>query len=176
MILNCTEINIQRPSNPTTQSVTWSEYNSHNTGKVLIGLSPVGFPRFVSNVYSGSISDDDITSVSGILKLARKNMKWLADKGCQCDGDEFGLIIETPDRPEGKSQFSEAEDMKNRQIPRLRIHVERVISRMKVFAILKIAIPIRYAKVVSKIVNVCARLTAFLAPLIKDTDVSFCEE
>ena len=176
MILDCTEINIQRPSNPTTQSATWSEYKSHNTGKVLIGLSPVGFPKFVSDVYPGSISDDDITAVSGILKLARRNKRWLADKGWQCDGDKFGLIIETPDRLEGKTQFSEAEDMKNRQIPRLRIHVERVIRRMKVFAILKIAIPIRYANVVSKIVNVCARITAFLPPLIKDTDVSFCEE
>ncbi len=84
----------------------------------------------MSDVYPGSISDDDITAVSGILKLARKNKRWLADNGWQCDGDKFGLIIETPDRLEGKAQFSEAVDMKNRQISRLRIHVERVIRRM----------------------------------------------
>ena len=50
-------------------------------GKVLIGLSPVEFPRFVSDVYPGSISDDDITAVSGILKLARRSKGWLGDKG-----------------------------------------------------------------------------------------------
>ena len=136
-------------------------------------MSPVGFPRFVSDALPGSISDDDITAQSGILSLARRNRRWLADKGFQCDGDTFGLIIETPDRLEGKSQFSEAEDITNTKISRVRIHVERLIRRIKVYRILKTTIPLRYANIASNIFKVCARLTAFLRPLINDVDVSY---
>ena len=70
-------------------------------------------------------------------------------------------MIETPDRLQGKAQFSEAEDMSNRRISRLRIHVERLIRRIKVHEILN-SIPIRYINISSKIVKVCARLTAIL--------------
>ena len=86
------------------------EYKSHNTGKVLIALSPVGYPRFASDVSPGSISDGEITAERGILSLARRNRRWLADKGWQTDGDKFGLIIQTPDLLEGKSKFSESDD------------------------------------------------------------------
>ena len=169
LIIDCTEIFTERPSDPVAQSALWSEYKSHNTGKVLIALSPIGYPRFISDVFPGSISDDEITLQSGILSLARRNKRWLADKGWQIDGDKYGLIIETPDRLQGKAQFSEAEDMSNRRISRLRIHVERLIRRIKVNQILD-SIPIRYINISSKIVKVCARLTAFLPPLIKDLD------
>ena len=176
LIIDCTEVWIQKPSDPIAQSATWSEYKGHNTGKILVGVTPVGFPRFVSDVYPGSISDDDITGASGILSLARRNKRWLADKGWQCNGDKFGLIIETPDRLEGKMQFSEAEDVANRKISRLRIHVERLIRRIKVYKMCSTTIPIRYVNVSSKIFKVCARLTAFLPPLIKDTDISILNE
>ena len=70
LVIGCTEVFIERPSDPIAQSATWSEYKEHITGKVLVGLSPVGFPRFVSDAFPGSISDDDITAQSGILSLA----------------------------------------------------------------------------------------------------------
>ena len=143
---------------------------------MLIALSPVGYPRFVSDVFPGSISDDEITAESGILSLARRNRRWLADKGWQTDGDKFGLIIQTPDRLEGKSQFSETEDMLNRKISRVRIHVERLIRRIKVFRMFKSVVPISYVNSVSKIFKVCAKLTAFLPPIIEDTDISHVTE
>ena len=98
--------------------------------------------------------------------MARRNKRWVADKGWQCDGDKFGRIIETPDRLEGKSQFSKAEDITNRKTYRVRIHVERLIRRIKVYRILKSTIPLRYANIASKIFKVCALLTAFL-PLLR---------
>ena len=177
LVIDCTEVFIEKPSDPIAQSATWSEYKENNTGKVLVGLSPFGFPRFVSDAFPGSISDNNITAQSEVLPLVRRNKRWLADKGWQCDGDKFGLIVETPDRLEGKQQFSEAEDITNRKISHVRIHVERLIRRIEVYRILKSTIPLRYANIASKIFKVCALLTAFLPPLIKDVDVSYtCNE
>ena len=106
LIIDCTEVWIQKPSDPIAQSATWSEYKEHNTGKILVGVTPVGFPRFVTDVQPGSISDDDITSTSGIVSLARRNKRLLADKGWLCNGDKLGLIIEMQDRLKSKMQFS----------------------------------------------------------------------
>ena len=50
-------------------------HESAYTGKVLVGLPPVGFPRFVSDAFPCSISDDDISAQSGILSLARENKR-----------------------------------------------------------------------------------------------------
>ena len=55
LIIDCTEVFMEKPSDPIAQSATWSEYKEHNTGKILVGLSPVGFPKFVSDAFLGSI-------------------------------------------------------------------------------------------------------------------------
>ena len=36
LVIDCTEVFIEKPSDPIAQSATWSEYKEHNTGKVLL--------------------------------------------------------------------------------------------------------------------------------------------
>ena len=50
-----TEIEIDRSSNPDTQSLTWSEYKSRNTAKFLLTVTPNGVPCFVSQCFGGRI-------------------------------------------------------------------------------------------------------------------------
>ena len=80
LIIDCTELFIEKSSQIIQQSATWSEYKGHNTGKALIALSPIMLPAFVSEVYPGSISDEEILSESGILALAQRGDRWLATK------------------------------------------------------------------------------------------------
>ena len=56
LIIDCTELFIEKSSQIIQQSATWSEYKGHNTGKALIALSPIMLPVFqvfVSEVYPG---------------------------------------------------------------------------------------------------------------------------
>ncbi len=48
---------IEMPSSCRSQSITFSSYKNHNTAKGLIGISPNGYPRFVSSLYAGRTSD-----------------------------------------------------------------------------------------------------------------------
>ena len=57
VVIDCTEIFIQKPTSPTAQRATWSEYKSHNTKKTLVGITPSGFFSFVSKLWSGSTKD-----------------------------------------------------------------------------------------------------------------------
>lgn len=54
-IIDCFEIQIQKPTNSVNQALTWSEYKKCNTLKYLISLTPDGFINFVSNGYGGRI-------------------------------------------------------------------------------------------------------------------------
>ncbi len=117
LIIDCTELFIEKPSQVIQQSATWSEYKSHNTGKGLIALSPLMLPVFASDVYPGSKSDEEILSHSGILSFAHQGDRWLADKGfiVQHILDNWGVRVETPAKLEGKKQFSVEEDIHNRK-------------------------------------------------------------
>ena len=50
IILDCTEIFIERPSAMLAQSETWSEYKHHNTRKVLVGVTPNGQVSYLSDL------------------------------------------------------------------------------------------------------------------------------
>ena len=72
IIIDATEVFIQRPSNPNAQQLTFSSYKNHNTAKALAGITPSGAFSFISSLYGGSISDRELLVSSGLLdKLNR---------------------------------------------------------------------------------------------------------
>lgn len=79
---------------------------------------------------------------------------------------EKNVKLNVPAFSRGKPQFSEAEATLSRGIPRLRIHVERAINRIKLYRILKHSLPIHHKKLMNSIVLVCAGLCNLKGPLI----------
>ena len=73
MIKGETEIFVEKPSVPELQQVTFLSYKNHNMYKALIGIFPGGgVVMFVSKLYSGSISDRELTKKSGLLLSIRE--------------------------------------------------------------------------------------------------------
>ena len=83
VILDCSEIFIERSKSLSSQAATWSDYKHHNTIKFLIGISPSGFITFLSDCYGGRASDKFITSDSGFYDLIERDDEVMADKGFQ---------------------------------------------------------------------------------------------
>lgn len=81
VIIDCTEIFIEKPTLPSAQKTTWSEYKGHNTMKTLVGITPTGTFSYISNFWSGSTSDRKITQGSGFLDMLHKGDEVMADKG-----------------------------------------------------------------------------------------------
>ena len=67
IILDCTEFFIEIPSSLVNQTLTYSSYKSHNTFKLLVGISPTGVVTFLSKLWGVNASDMQIVKESGLL-------------------------------------------------------------------------------------------------------------
>lgn len=81
-IIDALETQIEKPSDPVNQSLTWSDYKKCNTMKHFLSITPDGLINFVSKGYGGRISDEMLTSVCGFVPtVPRMNVHILADRG-----------------------------------------------------------------------------------------------
>ena len=67
-IIDCFQLVIDRPTNLTVRSLIWSNYESRNTGKYLIGITPQETICFISKGWGGRASDQHITENSKFVK------------------------------------------------------------------------------------------------------------
>ncbi|KAJ8306775.1 hypothetical protein KUTeg_015671, partial [Tegillarca granosa] len=102
-ILDCTEIKTEKPSSLKQQSQLYSDYKSTNTLKALVVCDPRGSVIFVSDLFSGSISDNEIVRQCGFLDHLRNlkangfihaNDSLMADKGFLIENDLKEINIE----------------------------------------------------------------------------------
>ena len=176
-IINGSEVFVETPSDLHMQSSTWSQYKHHNTVKFLVACTPNGAICFLSPVYVGSISDVELTRVSGFLEALKEKpgISIMADRGFTIKDmlEKLKIELNIPPFLEGKQQLPPEDIQSGRKIASLRIHVERAIGRMKVYSILKQTLPIKMARLINQIIFVCAFLTNFqpaILPLSTDTD------
>ena len=121
--------------------------------KGLIGISPGGGITFISQLYTGSISDREIVVRSGLLDLPfQEKDSIMADKGFTIqDLLPLGVSLNIPPLP--------ANDVvRTQEIASLRIHVERAINKIKNFHIWDGVVPLHQFGVVNQRWAVCAIL------------------
>ena len=98
-IIDAFEMQIQRPASLLLQSQSYSNYKSRNTVKGLVACTPSGQVGFVSQLYTGNISDRELTVRSGFLNMPHnKGAMWLVDKGFQIAdlAEPLGVSVNKP--------------------------------------------------------------------------------
>ena len=106
--------------------------------------------------------------MSGLLNELEHEDEIMADKGFNIENElgSVGVSLLIPAFLKGKTQFSIQETNKNKAIASVRIHIERMMERLKNWHILDRKIPISMAPFASDIIVVLSPLSNFLPPLI----------
>ncbi|XP_031570399.1 uncharacterized protein LOC116304760 [Actinia tenebrosa] len=133
VIIDCFEVFIMRPSNLMVRAQTYSNYKSHNTVKILIGITPQGSISFVLHVWGGRTSDKFITDHCGILKNLLPGDLVMADRDftIQESLTVHRAELAIPAFTKGKDQLDPIDVERTRGIANVRIHVERVIGLLR---------------------------------------------
>jgi hypothetical protein len=119
-IIDCTEIRTEKPKFLKSQSQCYSDYKSTTTLKSLVVTDPRGSVMFVSDLYSGSISDNEICKESvfyALLKDLRENGfinendSIMADKGLRIEKElaELDIKLNIPPFASSASQMSQGD-------------------------------------------------------------------
>lgn len=169
IVLDCTEVFIQRSKKLCCQIATYSRYKSTYTIKFMTGVTPGGLISFVSSMYGGRVSDDAIFEQSEILNRLEKGESIMVDKGFRvdelCKNEDIKLV--SPPFLEEKRQFSRGEALLNAEIAKARVHVERANQRLKVFKVLGTRTPAGLVKEGEEILTIIAAVN-MSPPILKN--------
>ena len=168
IIIDATELVIERPSSLLHQSATFSNYKNRNTVKVLIGITPSGVISYVSQTYEGSISDRKLVELSGLLQMLEPGDAVMADKGFLIQDllAPIGVRLNVPPLLHSNSQMQPKDVAVTKKIAQLRVHVERAIGRVKEFHILQKVLPSSIWDSINEVIFVCCMLCNFSPPLV----------
>lgn len=167
-IIDCTEVPIQRPSLAKANSQIYSSYKGRPTVKVLVACTPAGTVSFLSKSSGGSMSDKELVKRSGIIDKFDPGDTLLADRGFNIQELLLmtGVKLAIPPFLRGKKQFSLQDDQKTKTVANARIHIERVIGRMKDFHIMKSELPLDMFDLFDHMVTVVAALINLQPPIV----------
>ena len=142
--------------------------------KVKVTISPSGAVTFISRLYGGATSDNEITYASGLFHLLEVGDHVMADKGFDIVYDlmSIGVKLNVPPKlKQANTQMPKSHVITTRKIASLRIHVERAIQRIQISRILSSEVPLSLSHSVEHIWGICCALSLFNPPLVVDSPV-----
>lgn len=171
-IIDCFEIQIEKPSNALHQALTWSDYKKCNTLKYLIGISPDGLIVFISTGYGGRVSDVELFEKCLIMDVLPEKCELMADRGfkqIQTILQKKQIVLVRPPSVLTQQKPSKEEVLLTKQIASLRIHVERVIRRIREYSLLEphSTLDHNIMPYIDSVVKIVASLINLQNPVIK---------
>ncbi|XP_059195123.1 uncharacterized protein LOC131976217 [Centropristis striata] len=171
-IIDCSETPLQKAHNLDSRGESYSHYYGQNTIKFLIAIAPCGLIMFISPAYGGRCSDKFITANSGFLEYLRPGDEVMADRGFVIQDLLFERKVKLvlPAFTRRGLPLSEEDTTNTRRIANVRVHVERVIRRLKNYRIVSQTVPINLAPKFDKILRVCAGLCNLRGDIIQEDE------
>ena len=140
-----------------------------------MSCTPAGIVSFISPAQGGLATDRKIVEDCGILDKFEHNDICMADRGFNIQdlllSREVKLVI--PPFTKGRTQFLKGKVEQTSSVARARIHIERVIGRIKDFRILNFRVPLTMVDLLDEIflkASALVSLTPPLVPLVKKSN------
>ena len=151
----------------------YSDYKSHTTLKLLVGIVPGGEFSFVSSAFPSSFSDKGITVESGLFNpnLWEPGNELMEDHGFTVEEylTPLGVKLIIPLVFKERSQFNEQEIVKSQQIANERIHFQKMIQQLKCYHTFDRVIPLNMTSSLNQIISVCGILSNFKEPILNNS-------
>lgn len=171
VVLDCTEVALERPKDLTSRLLTYSHYKKTYTVKVLIGCAPSGMITLVGTGYGGRASDAQLTARSDVLNKCMPHVDHvMVDKGFLIENlcEDARISMDRPPFLKKRRQMEKHEALRNQAIARARVHVERAIQRLKVYKILQQKFPLQLLPVFDKVVLLLAGVVNLSRPILAE--------
>jgi len=156
VILDCTEVSLQRPTCLTCRIKCYSNYKSTYTLKFLIGIAPAGIITYISKPYGGRCSDKAMFEQSNLVECMQKHDAVMVDKGFLIDDlcSKKEIMVIRPPFLKNQKQFSKEDAILSKDIAKARVHIERINQRLKTFNILRHTFPWPHIHLASDIMTI----------------------
>lgn len=171
IVLDCTEMVIQKPKCLCCRIRFYSQYKSNTTVKIMTGVSPGGIITFVSEPFGGRASDKVIFQKSNLIsKLEYAKDAIMVDKGflVQDICDQYKIQVIQPPFLKKQKQLSMNDALLNSKIAAARVHIERVYQRIKIFKILSGKMQWSLVPYVKDIFIIACGITNLSSPILAD--------
>ena len=171
VIIDCTEFQVQQPPKLDQRVQFYSHYKKGYRIKVLIGCLPCGLISLVSKYHGGRATDAQVTVSSKLLDLLEPGDQILADKGflqIKTLLDEKGqniLLVMPPFMLNG--EFTEQQIDETYKIAKVRIHIERIMQRIRSFEIVN-KFSIDMLPHIDNVIFMCCVLVNLQSPIFKE--------
>jgi len=167
-IVDCFEIFTEKPSHAENNTLIFSSYKNHATVKFLISCTPGGTINFLSAPAGGNMSDTEIFDQSNIVQKCKAGEAIMADKGFRVERSclQKGVRLIIPKFVKKGKQFTEEKNEHNKHITNARIHIERVIGRLRDYHILTGILPSSQLDLIEPACVVCCALTNIKASVV----------
>lgn len=156
-IIDCLEIEVQKPTKRVHQALTWSDYKNANTIKYLISCTPNGLVNYVSPGFGGRITDTCLVEYCDFVHTLEKGMCVMADRGFKNVEQillKSGVELVRPPSVQSGVKLSKFEARQTK------IVMERVIQRLQEFSMLRPleCVNMNYVKILDDIITIACGL------------------
>ncbi|KAK3927633.1 Protein ALP1-like [Frankliniella fusca] len=168
-VLDAYEIPVEKPKCIACRIRLYSHYKKNFTAKVMMICTPSGLISHCSSAFGGRASDKVVTKDTGVYSLCDPGDGLMVDKGFDIDKecqDSLLVLIRPPFMRSKAKKFSRAESVQCAKIARARVHVERVIQRVREYHTLKHKVPWNICPYLDNIVVIVCALVNLGKPIL----------
>ena len=167
-IIDCYPIYTFLASRRWLRRALYNKYYGTPAVKGILGCTPYGSCKFLSDLYCARITDEDLFDACGMIDTLPPGSDVIADKGFYISRQLFARgcgLVQPVEKPR-KKRFSRKALLYSRRVSRKRIHVERWVRRLQArCGFFRRRVPLNQLALAYPVVQICKMMGNYMTPI-----------